>query len=115
MVLLRKPQTHPSPLHWSPSQFDVTWVEESVASEITVVTILANRVSELKGLGLTGVGVAANWLARLVTPLKKLVHLGWEYYGVQDLTRESGDNIEANKPVELLQEMFQSTSSWPTP
>jgi hypothetical protein len=34
---------------------------------------------------------------------------------VEDPTRESKDNIETNKLVELLQEMFQNTSSWPTP
>jgi hypothetical protein len=32
---------------------------------------LSNRVNVLKRCGLTGVYVAANWLARRVTPLKK--------------------------------------------
>jgi hypothetical protein len=39
----------------------------------------------------------------------------WEYCGVQDPAWESGNNIEANKLVEILQEMFQNTNSWPTP
>jgi hypothetical protein len=76
---------------------------------------LAARVSELKGLDFTRVSVATNWLAHRVTPLKKQVHLGWEYCGVQDPTQESGNNIKANKLVELLKEMFQNTNSWPTP
>jgi hypothetical protein len=50
--------------------------------------------------------MAANWLTHRVTPLKKQVHPRWEYCRVQEPTRESGDNIEANKLVELLQEMF---------
>jgi hypothetical protein len=41
-------------------KYDATWVEESVESEVPIVTALASRVNELKGLGLTGVGMAAN-------------------------------------------------------
>jgi hypothetical protein len=73
---------------------------------MSVMTALASRVSELKGLGLTGVSVVANWLVHRVTPLKKQVHPAWEYYGVQDRTWESGDNFEANKMIEIMQEMF---------
>jgi hypothetical protein len=47
--------------------------------------------------------------------MKKQVRPRWEYCGVHDPTRESGDNIEANKLVELLKEMFENTNSWPTP
>jgi hypothetical protein len=77
-------------------------VEELIDSAMLIVFALASRVSELKGFDLTGVDVAANWLACRVTPLKKQVHPGWEYNRVQDPTRESKDNIEANKLVELL-------------
>jgi hypothetical protein len=73
---------------------------------MAIVTALAGRVSELKVLRLTGVGVAANWLAHRVTRLNKQVHPGWEYCGVQDPTRELGDNMEPTKLVELLQGMF---------
>jgi hypothetical protein len=90
-------------------------VEEATDTEMLIVSALASRVSELKGLGLTRVSMAANWLAHRVTPLKKQVHPGWEYSGVQDPTRESKNNIEANKLVELLQEMFQNINSWLTP
>jgi hypothetical protein len=38
--------------------------------------------------------------------LKKQVHCWWEYYMMQDPTQESGDNIEANKLVLLLKELF---------
>jgi hypothetical protein len=82
---------------------------------MAIVTALASQVSELKGLILTRVGMAANWLVCQVTLLKKHVHPGWEYCGVQDRTQESDNNIEANKLVDLLQEMFQSTSNWPIP
>jgi hypothetical protein len=96
-------------------EYDATWVEVSVQSEMAIVTALASQVSELKGLILTRVGMAANWLVCQVTLLKKQVHPGWEYYGVQDRTQESDNNIEANKLVDLLQEMFQCTSNWPIP
>jgi hypothetical protein len=57
--------------------------------------------------------VAAHWLAHRVMPLKKHVHPGWEYNGVQDLTRETFITPRPNKILELLQEMFQNTNSWP--
>jgi hypothetical protein len=63
-------------------EYDVTWVEEPIESEMPIVTALASRVSKLKELGLIRVSVAANWLVRRVTPLKKQVHPGWEYNGV---------------------------------
>jgi hypothetical protein len=81
---------------------------------MSIISTLASRVNKLKGLNLTGVCVAANWLACRVTPLKKQVHPRWEYNEVQDPTQESSDNIEAGKLMEVLGEMFQSTSSWPT-
>jgi hypothetical protein len=59
--------------------------------------------------------VVANCLVHLVRLLNKQVHPGWEYCGVQNPTRESGDNIEANKMIELFQEMFQNTNNWLTP
>jgi hypothetical protein len=43
------------------------------------------------------------------------MHPGWEYSGVQDPTRETSDNIKANKMVELLQEMFENINNWLTP
>jgi hypothetical protein len=98
---------------WLP-EYDTTWVDEPMYSEMLIISALSSRVSELKVFGLIGVCVATNWLACRVIPLKKQVHPMWEYNGLQDPTRESGDNIEASKLVELLGEMFQSISSWST-
>jgi hypothetical protein len=67
-----------------------------------LVTALANRINELKELGLTKVSVAANWMVHRVTPLKKQVQPGWEYNGVQDPTRETSSNLVASKMVGLL-------------
>jgi hypothetical protein len=75
---------------------------------------LTNKINLLKEHGLTGVCVATHWLARRVIPLKKQVHLGWEYSGFQDPTRETSDKITLEHLVKLLEEMFQDTSSWPT-
>jgi hypothetical protein len=86
-------------------------VEEPIEAKMLINSALASRVSELKGLGLIRVCMAANWLARRVIPLKKQVHPGLDCSGAQDPTQESGDNIEAKKLVELLGEMFQNTSS----
>jgi hypothetical protein len=58
--------------------------------------------------------VAANWLARRVTPLKKEVHPGWEYNRLQDPSCETMENIGDSKLVKLLEETFQNISSWPT-
>jgi hypothetical protein len=58
--------------------------------------------------------VAAHWLSRRVIPLKKQVHPGWEYSGLEDPTRETNVKITLEHLVKLLEEMFQDTSSWPT-
>jgi hypothetical protein len=86
-------------------------VEEPADAKIPIIAALASRVGDLKRHGLTGVCVAANWLAHRVTPLKKQVHPKWEYNRVQDPTRESFDNIGVSKLMKLLEEMFQNTSS----
>jgi hypothetical protein len=49
-----------------------------------------------------------------VLSLKKQVHLGWEYSGLQDPTRETDEKISPELLVKHLEEMFQDTSSWRT-
>jgi hypothetical protein len=58
--------------------------------------------------------VAAHWLARRVIPMKKQVHPGWEYSGVEDPTQETNVKITPEHLVKLLENMFQGTSNWPT-
>jgi hypothetical protein len=58
--------------------------------------------------------MAAHWLALRVVPLKKQVHPGWEYSGIQDPIQETTEKITPDHLVKLLEEMFQNTSSWPT-
>jgi hypothetical protein len=55
-------------------------------TKLSIVAALVNRVNDLKSHGLTGVCVVAHWLTHQVMPLKKQVHPGWEYSGVQDPT-----------------------------
>jgi hypothetical protein len=95
-------------------EFNKIWSEEPTTVKLPVVATLANRVNDLKRHGLTGVCVAANWLAHWLTPLKKQVHLGWEYDGIHDLTWETLENIRVSKMVKLQQELFTNTTSWPT-
>jgi hypothetical protein len=75
---------------------------------------LTNKINLLKERSLTGVCMAAYWLARWVLPLKKEVHPDWEYSGFQDPAQETSDKITLEHLVKLLEEMFQDTSSWPT-
>jgi hypothetical protein len=60
-------------------KYDTYWIEELVDAEMSAMKALANRISVLKGIGLTGVGMVTNWLACRVIPLKKQIHPGWEY------------------------------------
>jgi hypothetical protein len=94
-------------------EYSGTWSEEPMPAELPIVAALANRVNDLRSCSLTGIYVAVHWLARRVMSLKKQVHPGSEYNGVQDPTRETIVNPRPNKVLELLQEMFQNTSSWP--
>jgi hypothetical protein len=41
-----------------------------------------------------------------VTPLKKYVHPGWEYSGLQDSTLGTFNNIELGDLIKLLEEVF---------
>jgi hypothetical protein len=44
-------------------------------------------------------------------PLKKKVHPGWEYSGLEDPTRESTDKLRVSEVLKLLQEMFGNTNN----
>jgi hypothetical protein len=87
-------------------KYDTTKIEELVEPKMLMVKAMISRVSELKDLGLTGVGVVANWLAHRVIPLKKQVHPAWEYCRVYDPTQELGYNIEVNQLIKIFKEMF---------
>jgi hypothetical protein len=52
-------------------EFQGSWSEEPTPLELPNVTALTNNVNLLKECGLTGVFVAAHWLACKVVPLKK--------------------------------------------
>jgi hypothetical protein len=60
-------------------EFQGTWSEDPTPLELPHVSTLTNKINHLKEHGLIGVCVATHWLARRVLPLKKEVHLGWEY------------------------------------
>jgi hypothetical protein len=70
------------------------------------VAALANKFNHLKEEGLIGVYVAAHWLTRGVLPLKKQVHLGWEYNRLLDPTRETSEKIASELLVKHLEEIF---------
>jgi hypothetical protein len=57
-------------------EFEGTWSEEPTPLEAPQVTTLIDRVNLLKERGLTGVCIAAHWLAHRVQPLKKQVPPG---------------------------------------
>jgi hypothetical protein len=71
-----------------------------------VVLALAEKVSKLKGLGMTGVSVVANRLAHRIIPLKKQVNLVWEYSEIQDPTYEINHYITNAKMECLLKDII---------
>jgi hypothetical protein len=75
------------------------------------VAALTDKVNLLKGKCLIGLCVATHWLACQVQPLKKQVHLGWEYSGLQDLTWESQEKITLEFLVKHLGEILQDISN----
>jgi hypothetical protein len=87
-------------------KFNDTWSEEPTSLELPQVATLVNKVNILKEKGLIGVCVAAHWLARRVQPLKKQMHPGWEYIGLQDPTRESYEKIALELLMKHLGELF---------
>jgi hypothetical protein len=74
-------------------EFQGTWSEEPTPLKLPQVAAPTNKINLLKEQGLTGVCVATHCLARGVLPLKKQVHLGWEYSGLQDPTQETNEKI----------------------
>jgi hypothetical protein len=95
------------------SEYIETWIEKPTPAELPIVTTLGTQVSDLKRRGLTGVYVAANWLAHWVMSLNKQVHPGWEYSGLQDPTRETSEKPEVEDILEHLYKIFTNISSWP--
>jgi hypothetical protein len=57
-------------------EFQGTWSKEPTPLELPHVVALTNNINLLKEHDLTGVCVAAHWLAHRVIPLKKQVHPG---------------------------------------
>jgi hypothetical protein len=97
---------------WLP-KFQGTWSEEPTPLELPQVDALTNKINTLK-----------EWPDRSVRgcplagpsshPSEETSSIGWEYSGVQDLTRETNDNITSEHLVKLSEEMFQDTTSYPT-
>jgi hypothetical protein len=95
-------------------EFQGTWSEEPTPLEAPQVDALIDKVNLLKEKGLTRVCIAAHWLACRVQPLKKQVHSGWEYSGLQDPTRETQEKMAPELLVKHLGEIFQDISTWLT-
>jgi hypothetical protein len=87
-------------------EYKGSWSEERTPLELLHVMALTNKINFLKEHGLTGVCVAAHFLACRVVPPKKQVHQGWEYSRVQDPTPETSEKITPEHLVKLLKEMF---------
>jgi hypothetical protein len=83
-------------------EFSGTWSKESTPVDLPIIADLGNLVNDHKSRGLTCVCMAAHWLACWVMPLKKQVHPGWEYSGVQDPTWETSVTPRPKKILELL-------------
>jgi hypothetical protein len=77
------------------------------------VATLIDKVNLLKEKGLTGVCIAAHWLAHQVQPLKKQVHLGWKCSRLQEPTWETQEKMAPELLVKHLGEIFEDISTWP--
>jgi hypothetical protein len=92
-------------------EFNGAWLEELTTVELPHVAALTNKINTLKVHSLTGVCVAAHWLARNVAHPKETSPPG---IGVQHTPRLNLGNHREDHPgrfVKLLESMFQNTSS----
>jgi hypothetical protein len=114
MVLLREPLAYPPSFCRSTTRVPGNLERGADSTQTPSSSCPDQQVNLLKEKGMTGVYVAAHWLARQVQPLKKQIHPGWEYCGPQDPTQETRENVTLELLVKHLGEIFQDTSCWTT-
>ena len=71
------------------------------------------RIAVLKNKGVTGAMVAFSWLGRQIQPLQKRCHAGFEYSGLDDLSRFSSGVIHPNEAMAILNDLFDGVDSMP--
>ncbi|RLN03169.1 hypothetical protein C2845_PM13G19980 [Panicum miliaceum] len=78
------------------------------------VAELVQMVVDLKKNGLTGVGVAANFVLRRMQPLKERAHPAYEYAGADDFVREAPEQIPKEGAYHRLKQFFVPRTSLST-
>ena len=59
---------------------------------------------------LNGVGVAINFVCRLIQPSKERVHPTYEYIGDEDITQEAHERISLDIAYARLLELFSTNT-----
>nr|TKW20547.1 hypothetical protein SEVIR_4G095600v2 [Setaria viridis] len=89
------------------------WIDELTIGESIQVPKLLAKIVDLKTKGLTGIGMAFNFLNRRVQPLQLRHTWGYEYSGLNDLSRMSPEEISTDEVMERLGRMFKNVEDIP--
>ena len=71
------------------------------------------RIAFLKKEKVTGGSVVLSWIGRRIQPLQSRCNLGFEYIGIADPSRFSGERIEGNKAMKLVQWILSGINQVP--
>ena len=66
----------------------------------------------IKGLELRGELVAASFIVRRIQPYKERAHLGFDFRGDDDGTRESIEKLTKKEVIDRARELFTSNISF---
>jgi len=88
-----------------------SWSSLPKDSEMDQVRELLGFIAEQKSVGLTAVGVAANFVLRRIQPLKQRAHPAFEYYAEGDNTREAPERVDKNQAASRVAKFFASGTS----
>ncbi|CAN6381183.1 unnamed protein product [Urochloa humidicola] len=95
----------------SPSK-RLTWIEEPQQRNMPEVRELIQLIAKLKTEGLTGVGVAANFMLRRIQPLKARSLTAYEYVGEDDFNREAPERLNKADACNRLSKFFAHGTSF---
>ena len=88
-----------------------SWTSVCSERDQDQVDELVGKIKGLREQGLTGVGVAINFVVRRVNPCKERVHPAYEYEGRKDASRESGDMLVQSEVIARLQGFFDTSKA----
>ena len=78
------------------------WKKELSMNECLQIPDLLKKIAELKKKGLTAERVAFSFMKRRIQPLMQREHLGYEYTGLNDVSRMSANDICDDHVIERV-------------